>query len=449
MLERDFLGFINANRLFGPADRVLLAVSGGLDSVVMAELFHQVNQPFAIAHVNFGLRGAESDADALFVQNKAEQYGVPFHLTGFKTTAIADERGISIQMAARELRYAWFAQLLQEHQYVCVATAHHQNDVLETVLLNLTRGTGIAGLHGIPARQNQVVRPLLFATRDQVAAYAEAQKLTYREDSSNADDKYARNRIRHHVVPVLTDLNPGFWQTFPRTIERLQAAETLVRTELNRSWEDVIELMGEQILIRLDKLLAQSEPAFRLAEWLKPMGFSADQVAQMLETLTQPVGQLFLSATHRITHERNGLLLEPLRMVPKYEIRLTEWPNAPVDVAGQFTLAVNVVDNAADFRPDANPNVACLDADKLTFPVTIRPWRQGDRFRPLGMNGHKLVSDLLNDLKLSRSEREQTAVLLSGDQLAWVIGRRIDHRFRVTVTTRRVVIVQLSSYSNH
>lgn len=441
MLERDFLGFINDNRLFGPTDRVLLAVSGGLDSAVMAELFHQLGQPFAIAHVNFGLRGAESDADALFVQNKAEQYGVPFHLTRFETAAIADERGISIQMAARELRYEWFMQLLQEHRYACVATAHHQNDVLETVLLNLTRGTGIAGLHGIAVGQNQVIRPLLFATRDQVAAYAEARKLVYREDSSNADDKYARNRIRHHVVPILTDLNPGFWQTFPRTVERLRAAETLVWAELNRSWEDVTESMGEQVLIRSDKLLVQSEPSFRLTEWLKPVGFNADQVVQMLETLTQHAGQVFLSATHRITHGRNGLLLEPLRTTFDYEIKLTDWPNAPIDVAGLFTLTIQLIDKAADFQPDANPDVAYLDADKLTFPITIRPWQQGDRFRPLGLKGHKLVSDLLNDLKLSRSGREQTAVLLSGDQIAWVIGRRIDHRFRVTPTTKRVAQV--------
>ena len=438
MLERDFLGFINDNHLFESTERVLLAVSGGLDSVVMTALFHQIGQPFAMAHVNFGLRGAESDADALFVQNKAEQYGVPYHLTCFDTAVISAQRGISIQMAARELRYDWFGQLLREHHYVSVATAHHQNDVLETVLLNITRGTGIAGLRGIAAKQNQVVRPLLFATRDQLAAYAEEQQLTYREDSSNADDKYARNRIRHHVVPVLNDLNPGLWQTFPRTTERLRATETLVRAELDRSWQEVIEVSGEQMLLPADKLLSQSELPFRLTEWLKPLGFSAEQVAQMISVLTQPVGQVFGSATHRITHERNGLLLEPLRVLPDYEIRLTAWPNGVVDVAGQFSLTVQFIDKTDNFRPDSNPNRACLDADKLLFPITIRPWQPGDRFRPLGMNGHKLVSDVLNDLKLSRSEREQTAVLLSGDQIAWVIGRRIDHRFRVTPATKQI-----------
>ncbi|GAB2561482.1 tRNA lysidine(34) synthetase TilS [Spirosoma areae] len=438
MIERNFLGYINDNKLFNSTDCVLLAVSGGVDSVVMAELFHRTQQPFAIAHVNFSMRGAESDNDALFVKNKAEQYGVPFHLTRFATAAVAAERGISIQMAARELRYDWFAQVLQEHAYACVATAHHQNDVLETIVLNLTRGTGLAGLHGIAPRQNAIVRPLLFANRDQLLAYAEAQSLAYREDSSNADDKYARNRIRHHVVPVLTDLNPGLWQTMPRTVERLRAAETLMQSELDRSWRETMEQQNEKKLLPIAKLLALSELSFRLAEWLRPFGFTTDQARLMAESLAQPVGQQFLSATHRITHERNGLLLESLPTQIDYEITLTDWPTTPVAVTDRFELTIELFDKPTDFTPPTDPNMACLDADRLAFPLTIRPWRQGDRFRPLGLNGHKLVSDVLNDLKLSRSEREQTAVLLSGDEIVWIIGLRIGHSFRVTGETRHI-----------
>ncbi|WP_420149148.1 tRNA lysidine(34) synthetase TilS [Spirosoma sp.] len=437
-MERDFLGFINDNHLFEASDRILLAVSGGLDSIVMAELFHHIGQPFAIAHVNFGLRGTESDADAFFVQNKAEQYGVPFHLIRFDTATIATERKMSIQMAARELRYDWFYQLLRQHDYPYVATAHHQNDVLETLLLNLTRGSGIAGLHGIRVKQNQLVRPLLFATRDQLAAYAETHKITYREDSSNAEDKYARNRIRHHVVPVLTTLNSSLWQTLPRTVERFRAAEALLKAELERSWQELTEPVGEQLLLPMDRLLASSELPFRLAEWLKPFGFTEAQTAQMLSTFGQPAGQVFASATYRITHERNGLLLEPLRPKSDYEIRLAEWSDSLISIVDKFFISVEIAEKPEDFKLNINSNVACLDADKLTFPITIRPWRQGDRFRPLGLKGHKLVSDLLNDYKLNRSEREQSAVLLSGDAIAWVIGRRIDHRFRITAQTKRI-----------
>lgn len=443
MLESDFLGFINDKRLFKPTDCVLLAVSGGLDSIVMADLFHRTGQQFAVAHVNFGLRGTESTDDATFVQNCAKQYGVPFHLTHFDTAVVAAERGISIQMAARDGRYDWFAELIREHGYAGVATAHHQNDVLETLLLNLTRGTGLAGLHGIAARQGDVIRPVLFATRDQLAAYGEAHGLTYREDRSNADDKYARNRIRHHVVPILTGLNPGLWQTLPRTVERLRAAETLVRAELEQSWQAIIETTANGLFLPSDKLLVQTELVFRLAEWLKPYGFTGDQAGQMVESLGRETGQVFSSPTHRLMHDRlpngtTGLLLEPLPAPANYEITLTDWPTAPVDVARRFTLTVDLLDKPSNFQPSTDLTVACLDADRLMFPLVIRPWQQGDRFRPLGLNGSKLVSDLLNDLKLPRTERDRTAVLLSGDQIAWVIGRRIAHSFRVMEGTKRI-----------
>lgn len=453
MLEPRFLAFINEHRLAQAADRTLLAVSGGLDSVVMAALFQRTNQPFAIAHVNFSLRGAESDADAFFVKNIAGQYGVPYYETRFDTATVAAEQGVSIQMAARELRYGWFAELLREHGYPAVATAHHQNDVLETILLNLTRGTGLAGLHGILPRQGDIIRPLLFATRDELADYAQTHGLTWREDSSNADDKYARNRIRHHVVPVLTDLNPNLLrETLPRTVERLRSAEALVRAELDCSWRAVAEERNGSIWLPTDRLLALTEPAFRLAEWLHPYGFVPDQITAMLASLTRPTGQAFTSATHRVTHDRlptgqTGLLLEPLPAPNDYEITLTDWPDAPVIVPGVGTLRFERFDKPADFRPPADPTVACFDADRLTFPLTIRPWRQGDRFRPLGLTGTKLVSDLLNEQKLSRTEREQTALLLSGDQIAWVIGRRIGHGFRIREKTKRVVHLNLEVYT--
>ncbi len=438
MLEQDFLAFINDNHLFDTTTRVLLAVSGGLDSMVMAELVHRIKQPFAIAHVNFGLRGADSDADALFVENKANDYGVPFHLVQFDTAALAAARKISIQMAARELRYDWFARLIREQGYTGVATAHHLNDVLETMVFNLTRGTGLAGLHGIARYQHGVVRPLLFATRAQLAAFADEHMVAYREDSSNADDKYARNRIRHHVVPVLTELNPGLWQTLPHTLERLRAAEVLVQTELARSWQQTVVQQGSQTLLPADTLNGLPEPAFRLAEWLKPFGFTVDQTGKMVECLTKPVGQLFTSATHRVLHERDGLVLDLLPVPADYEIFLTDWHQIPILVPERFTLTVEVMYKPSQFKPLADPAMAYLDADKLQFPLTIRPWQQGDRMRPLGMGGHKLVSDVLNDMKLSRTEREQTAVLVSGHEIVWVIGRRIDHRFRIVPETKRI-----------
>lgn len=446
MLTERFLGFINQNKLLAPGRRTLLAVSGGLDSMVMAHLFGRTGLPFAVAHVNFALRGLESDDDARFVQNAAEQYGVPVHLTRFDTLAEAERRGVSIQMVARDLRYDWFAQLLAKHGYAALATAHHQNDVLETLLLNLTRGTGLAGLRGIPIRQGHVIRPLWFATRHELAQYAREHHVAFREDSSNAGDDYVRNRIRHHVVPVLTDLNPNLLQTLAQTVARLRAAETIVRAELDRSWQNVAEKRGDGFFLETNRLLSLPEPEFRLAEWLQPYGFSGDQSAQLFATLRRQTGQEFRSKTHRVTHDRladgrTGLLVEPRPTPADYEISLPDWPGAPVDVAGRFRLTFSVVACPPDFRPPADPDVACLDADVLTFPLTIRPWRLGDRFQPLGLAGTKLVSDLLNDQKLTRAEREQTAVLLADGQIAWVIGRRIGHRFRVTAETKRLVFI--------
>jgi tRNA(Ile)-lysidine synthase len=441
MIEQAFLGFINDNKLLNFSERTLLAVSGGLDSVAMAELFHRTNRPFAIAHVNFGLRGAESDADAVFVQNKAEQYGVPFHLARFDTQAEATRRGISIQMAARELRYAWFAELCQQHHYASVATAHHQNDVLETLLLNLTRGTGLAGLHGIlpkqPSLQPGIIRPVLFATREQLADYVTQQQLPYREDRSNAEDKYARNRIRHQVTPVLTGLNAGFWATFARTVERFRAADALVQRELEQSWQALAGQEGELITLPVDQLRQLTERSFRLGEWLKPFGFTADQVTKIVTSLERPAGQVFQSTTHRLTHERAALVLEPLRPAIPVFLTLTAWPGHPLRVSDAYQLEVLISSRENGFTPTADPEVAWLDADRLSFPVTIRNWEQGDRFQPLNLKGSKLVSNLLNDLKVSQRERETCLVLLADGEIAWVMGYRIAHKFRITDATTK------------
>jgi tRNA(Ile)-lysidine synthase len=445
MIEQAFLGFINDNQLLNFSERTLLAVSGGLDSVAMAELFHRTNYPFAIAHVNFGLRGAESDADAVFVQNKAEQYGVPFHLVRFDTQSEAASRGISIQMAARELRYNWFAALCQQYNYSSVATAHHQNDVLETVLLNLTRGTGLAGLHGILPKQPGIIRPLLFATREQLVDYVTQEQLPYREDQSNAEDKYARNRIRHQVTPVLTALNAGFWPTFARTVDRFRAADALVQRELSQSWQAISHQENEQILVSIERLTALPEPAFRLGEWLKPFGFTTDQVANIIRALTSPAGQVFRSNTHQLTHERSSLVLEPLRSTTPVALTLTDWPMDRLTLSEMYQLESEVSEKEQEFTPTADANVAWLDADKVCFPLTIRTWQQGDRFRPLNLKGSKLVSNLLNDLKVNQREREQCLVLLSAGEIVWVMGYRIAHKFRITDATTKKLRLRIKS----
>ena len=448
MVEEAFLGFINGNRLCEPAGRVLLAVSGGLDSCVMARLFHRTQIPFAIAHVNFGLRGEESDGDAQFVAELARAYAVPFHQTRFDTAAEAERRGISIQMAARDLRYTWFGAVRSQEAYASVATAHHLTDTLETMLLNLTRGTGLAGLHGIAADQQhptvgRLIRPLLFASRDELARYAAGQGVVYRDDASNQSDYYARNRIRHQVLPALTHINPGLWQTLPRTIDRLRAAEKLVQRQVQQGWAQVAQPQADgSIRLVGGPLLTLPEGRFQLGEWLRPYGFSADQIDGLWYCLDGPPGQVFSSATHRICHERDGLIIEQLTVLSDYKSVVMDVGCEQVVLAGELPVTLTPMERPDAFVPDPDPAIAWLDADWLTLPLVIRPWQSGDRFRPLGMAGTRLVSDLLNDRKLSRQARERVAVMLAGDQIVWVIGHRIDHRFRVRPETQRLLRCQ-------
>ncbi len=452
MFERDFLGFINDNKLADSTTQTLLAVSGGLDSTVMAALFQQAYLSFAIAHVNFGLRGQESDGDALFVEELANRYQVPFHTIRFQTAQIAAERGESIQMVARELRYRWFGEMRRQYGYDSVATAHQLNDVLETMLFNLTRGTGLAGLHGIAVRQEHptvgtLIRPLLFASRDQLETYAAARSLNHREDQSNADDYYARNRIRHHVVPTLTGINPGLWTTLPRTVERLRAAEQLMQLELSRSWQQLIQPAPDgTIRLPVDGLLALKEGAFRLSEWLQPYGFTNEQARQAWTSLTREPGQQLQSATYLLTHERGFLLLSLLKVTVLSDCKTTvnELINTGSLLLNGQTITCTYHSQPDDFVVEANAAVAWLDADRLADPLTIRVWQQGDRFRPLGLSGTKLVSDLLNELKLEQRERSQTLVLVSGDAIAWVVGRRIGHPFRVRPDSQRLVRLELN-----
>lgn len=444
----SFLTFLNENPALNQPESVresnwLLTVSGGIDSVVLVDLCYRAGIRFGIAHVNFGLRGDESEGDEAFVRQLAVQYKVPFHCTHVETKHVAKEQGISVQMAARELRYAWFKEVADTQGYDVIATAHHQNDVLETVLLNLVRGTGIAGLRGIPIRNGQIIRPLWFATRPQIFAYLQENGLPWREDRSNSDDKYQRNLLRHQVVPKLEGLNPNLWHTFQQTIERLRATESLLTTELSRSWEQVADCsIPDRILIQPSRLLALPEPAFRLAEWLRPYGFSGEQVRLILESLKQPPGQLFDSATHRIWHDRLGLLLTPLPDMSDVNRQWLAIPAGEIKVTDQMILHFQEAEKPADYKPITDRNTACLDVDRLLMPLTVRRWQLGDRFRPLGMNGSKLVSDLLNDQKVSLAERQQVCVLLAGDEIAWVIGYRVGHSFRIQSQTRRVLEVR-------
>ncbi len=435
-----FQAFIRQHQLDQPDRPWLVAVSGGLDSVVLADLLHQIGWPFAVAHAHFGLRGADSDADEAFVGELAARYGVPYYVRRFDVAAHRRLHGGSVQMAARTLRYAWFEALRRAKGYDRIATGHHQQDALETFLLNLVRGTGLAGLGGLAPRHGHRVRPLLAFARTEIADYAAARGLTWREDASNQRDTYRRNYLRHHVVPHLQALNPQLLPRFADTAEQLRAAQRLLSRTSETLRQQAQTTVGTTTRFSIPVLRQQAEPAFWLAQWLRPYGFGYAQARQVVAAFDRPPGRQFFSATHCLVKDRTALVLTPRSeanpgtdSVPEQRIAAGQPGTAFADQRlwlDEVAVGTAVSDNA---------HTAFFDADALRFPLLLRPWRPGDRFRPLGMSGHKKVSDLLVERKVPLSLKAQAYVLLSGDDIVWVIGLRTSEVARITPQTRRML----------
>lgn len=418
--------FIDEQHLFSQRDEVLLAVSGGRDSVCMVDLVRQLHQPFAIAHCNFHLRGADSDRDQRFVAHLAEQAGVRYHTVDFDTVAYAAAHDQSIEEAARELRYAWFASLCSQYGYVAVATAHHRDDSVETFFLNLFRGTGIAGLHGIRPASAGVVRPMLCFSRAEIDHYVEYHRLLYVEDCTNSELDARRNRIRLQLMPLLRQLYPSVDATMAANIERLHDAELLYRQQVETIKAAVLAphpspFLPDMVEVDLHAIAKLEARGTVLHELLHPFGFAAADVAALATSLPSPrVGARLLSATHEAVVDRTGLLVAPLSE-----------PVAP-------RLTVDEV-GAVDTRCGAN--TVFVDADKVAQPLSLRPWHDADRFCPFGMGGRRrLVSDLLKDCHVSVVEKRHVHVLTDAEgRIVWVVGLRADDRFRVGDETRLIL----------
>jgi tRNA(Ile)-lysidine synthase len=435
---KDFVLYIKEKQLFNPSERLLLTISGGIDSVVLAELCHQAGLLFGIAHCNFQLRGEESEGDEAFVRKLAQKYNVAFHTQRFETKAFSQQNGLSTQMAARELRYKWFEKIRQEYNYNYILTAHHQDDLLETVLLNLTRGTGLAGLHGILPKNGFLVRPLLFATRDRITHFLQQMQLTWREDSSNQTNDYLRNRLRHEVIPILQGMNPKVAVAVSELAERVRATEEIVAESMLLAAKEVIFEENDSTWISYDKLKQHSAPLERLSHWLAKYDFTYYQTKVIWESRNGQAGKQFFSTTHTLIADRNHWIITPTKREQLHEFRL-ESEEGEINYPNGL-LKWEVINAVENVIAETNLNEIFLDADALSFPLALRLWQKGDWFCPLGMKGkRKKISDFLIDNKVPRNLKEKVYILETEGKIAWVVSFRPDDRFKVNEKTKKYI----------
>jgi tRNA(Ile)-lysidine synthase len=433
--------FILDNALFNPeTDTLLVAVSGGLDSVVLLDVLHRLGAKLAVAHCHFGLRGEEADADEQFVRKLAKQYEVPYFAEFFQTKAFAEREGISTQMAARLLRYRWWEQVRATNGYAAIATAHHRRDAAETMLLNLTHGTGLAGLHGIRAKNGYVVRPLLACAKDDLYDYLVENRLIWREDASNDSPVYQRNRLRQQVLPVLREINPNLDNTLAATAERVGGAEEIVRRYVETLAGQARRNEAEATYFDLTPLASAAAPALVLHELLRDFGFAWPVVKEIVAAFDGPAGKQFDSPTHRLVKDRGQLVVTPRRLAQYGTFQLAEGQEDLL--ADGLRLRATYHDGAGYVIPRSR-STAALDIDKLKFPLTLRRWQEGDWFMPLGLKGKKHLSDFLIDQKVPLNLKDEVRVLTSADgKICWVMGWRVDERFKVDEATARVVAIQ-------
>jgi tRNA(Ile)-lysidine synthase len=410
--------------------KLLLAVSGGIDSMVMTDLFLKGGFEIGIAHCNFNLRGSESDADQDFISLYAEKNKIEFHSAKFDTEAFARDNRLSIQQAARQLRYAWFLELLETNGYDHLLTAHHADDNLETFLINLSRGTGLEGLTGIPAQNGKIVRPLLPFSRDEIEKYANENSIEWREDSSNASDKYLRNKIRHDIVPVLKSLNPGFLNSFAETLVHLQQSQSMVRDASNLVYKEVVIEKENKIIFKIFDLKRLPNYKAYLYHWLCDFGFTAwDDSYALVDAQS---GKQVFSDGFRLLKDREILILTPIEDADHQSYVIEKGQE-------EVTQPVSLAICPATGIGDADKNRIFVDADTLQFPLKIRKWQEGDYFFPFGMGGKKKIGKFFKDEKFSLVDKANAWLLCSAGEIVWIIGHRADGRFKVTDNTTNIL----------
>ena len=442
-----FNAFILEQHLADPSGKILLAVSGGPDSVAMCHVFKSAGLAFGIAHCNFKLRGTDSDADAAFVEDLSQQFKVPFFSVEFDTHQYRKENKLSLEEAARHLRYQWLEDIRKQFHYTAIATAHHLNDSAETLLLHLVRGTGLRGLTGIPAKNQNIIRPLLFATRAEIMEFIAANAIIYRTDLSNNEDQFDRNKIRNNIIPMLRELNPSLEKTFSNNIRHFTEADLLLSEYLAKKITRVSFRKNNAEYIPSAFFKNHPAAVTLLHYWLSPAGFNEDQLHQMMRTIGES-GKIFYSKSHRVLIDRKFLILNELKKTISDNIVI----ESSVKHIKAENLHLEITSTALPEHLQFNDSgkVAYFDADKVAFPLILRKWRPGDYLYPLGLTrrrsdkpGKKKVSDILTNLKLDILQKENTYVVCSGDYIIWVVGIRQDERFKITAGSKSLLKLRM------
>ncbi len=442
MLEA-FEQFITENNLCTKDEKILIAVSGGIDSVVLLDLFTQAGYSIGIAHCNFKLRGDESDQDEVFVRNRATKYKVKFHINTCDASEYAKQHQCSIQEAARELRYDWFEEVCQLNGYDKIAVAQHADDQIETFFINLLRGSGVAGLKGMPLKRENVIRPLLFAERKEIEQYAKEKILDFREDSSNLSDKYLRNQIRHNLLPQLEKIKVDYRKPINKSLQYLTEDHQMIQHFIEGKRNELFIDQVEVVKIPLDKLFDSLDQHSLVFYLLKDFGFNRDVTDAICEVVqNNNTGKLFYSSDYQLLIDREFLLLKkagPKSEDDTYYIRYVgDNINTPI------SLKLEIAENIGLLQISKNPFIAYFDLEKLSFPLIVRKWKVGDRFIPFGMEGSKLVSDFLIDQKIDLFEKENVYVMESAGKIIWLIGYRSSDEFKITEKTETVLVVKLT-----
>ena len=437
-MKRIIKNYIENNRLLKPDDKIIVGLSGGADSVALLHILHRLDYYCIAAHCNFHLRGEESDSDEQFAAKFSASLNVPFFKKDFDTRSVAKERGISIEMAARDLRYQWFAELRENQRADAITVAHHRDDNIETLLLNLIRGTGIKGLTGIQPQTGYLVRPLLCVSKNEILQYTHAKNLPYIIDSSNKQEELIRNKIRLQVIPLLEMINPSVREAIVQTIDNLNEAAKIYDKEIEKAIHVVYN--QDKGCISIPLLKAFPSPESILFELLKIYGFGNDVIRDIYSAIDSQPGKLFYAPEYYIVKDRDELLLSPIVEEDKNEYFIQK---DETFLVFPLRMEINLRMNETTAGIDKSRSTACLDYDKLQFPLILRKWKTGDKFIPFGMKRFKKLSDFFTDCKFSRIQKEKTWILTSGKEIVWIVNHRIDERFKVGNTTKNHYILKL------